>query len=78
MIHIKMGKDIGEMSTEEIEELVLRMPEDEREGFFSCLMRNRGDRKWCEERGIDYYDVDMNMAIRDTYEEMFVVAEDLR
>ena len=77
MIHIKMGNDIGEMSMEEIEELVLRMPVEEQDRFFSCLTRNRRDKRWLDERGIDYFSVDMNMVIRDTCYDMGI-AEELR
>ena len=74
-----MGKIREEVNAEgigEIENIVANMDEGEQEMFNLQVERNRKDRKWCEEHGVNYRNPNMGVIVRDTYEEIYVVGED--
>jgi len=74
-----MGKVREEVNAEgigEIENIVANMPEWEQEVFNLEVERNRKDRKWCKEHGVNYCEPNMGVVVRDTYEEIYVVGED--
>jgi len=60
----------------EIEYIVANMDEGEQGMFNLQVERNRKDRKWCAEHGVDYRKPNMGVIVRDTYEEMYVMGED--